>query len=222
LLSIIFLAAVIGIAKPYLGKLTRTHFAGIAVLAFIGIMVVVSTSKTSQTTAAGTSGSTPAADKSANTTTPESPTAKSETDKPETKWSYRDRKDEMRGTSSHEASVTSENTVDLDFPYGEQQGEITVRRDPKSGLNVMFSVEKGQIICNNITNTTISVKFDDGPVQKLPCTDASDGSNNVAFFTNGSRMLAGLKKAKRTVIEAEFFQKGNQQFVFTTAGFEWK
>ena len=77
-------------------------------------------------------------------------------------------------------------------------------------------------LCNSFGDSRVSVKFDNGPVQSMGCTDSSDGSNNVAFFTNQTRMLAGLKKAKRTVVEAEFFQMGRQQFVFETAGLEWK
>lgn len=51
----------------------------------------------------------------------------------------------------------------------------------------------------------------------------ADGSNDTVFLSGGtSRALAGLKKAKRAIVEAEFFQRGRQQFVFETAGLNWK
>lgn len=138
------------------------------------------------------------------------------------KWSYNTYRDEMRGTESKTATVASENTVKLDFPYGEQQGELTLRTDPKSGLNVMVSVEKGQILCNSFSENHISAKFDGGPVQNFRCTDASDGSSNVAFIVDEKTFLKKVRGAKRTIVEAEFFQQGRQQFVFETTGLDWK
>ena len=127
----------------------------------------------------------------------------------------------MRGTTTRYAQLVSENTVDLDFPYGTVNGQILVRRRPKDGLNVMFTVDKGQILCHSFGDDHISVKFDDGPVKRYSCTGTSDGSSETSFIENASGFLSNLKKAKRTIIEAEFFQKGNQQFTFETAGLNW-
>lgn len=214
LLSIVFLAALVGIIKPYIGTLGRKHFAGIAAAALVGMMIVVPKTDSPDASQAalsladdkGTAG------KLGNAAATEAAG----------KWMYQTQKDEMRGTTSRYADLGSENEVDLDFPYGVQRGRLTVRQNPEQGLDVMFSVESGQILCNSFSDSRISVKFDDGPIQSMGCTDSSDGSNDVAFFTNEGRMLSGLKKAKRTVIEAKFFQKGRQQFVFETAGLEWK
>jgi hypothetical protein len=88
-------------------------------------------------------------------------------------------------------------------------------------LDAAFEVEKGQILCNSFSESVVSIKFDDGPVQKFRCTDASDGSNNVAFLLPAGRFLSEVKKSKRTIVEAEFFQQGRQQFTFDTAGLAW-
>lgn len=212
LLTLVFLAAVIGIVKPYIGQLKRKHFGGIAAAAFVGMMIAVP-QPTGKDVAENDRGDTAAV--AAKDASPDGDAVRS-------KWSYNAQKDEMRGTESRYAELTSENEIDLDFPYGRQGGRLTVRQNPENGLDVMLSVESGQILCNSFGNSRVSVKFDNGPVQSMGCTDSSDGSNNVAFFTNQTRMLAGLKKAKRTVVEAEFFQMGRQQFVFETAGLEWK
>ncbi|EZP57279.1 hypothetical protein [Sphingomonas sp. RIT328] len=218
-LTLIFLAALVGIIKPYVAALSRKQFAGIAVGTFILMMIVVpksdqQTSNVDSNSADAATGTTPSNLQTDSTTS-------AHEDSPASKWQYSSDKDEMRGSTSRYATLISNNTVDLDFPYGEQQGTITVRRN-SDGLNVMFGVGKGQIMCSSYTNTTISVKFDNGPIQKMRCTGASDGSNETAFFTNEGRVLAGLRKAKRTIIEAEFFHQGRQQFVFDTAGLEWK
>lgn len=214
LLALVFFAAVVGVVKPYFGELRRKHFAAIAGAAFVGMMIFVPK---------------PADQAAQNATSDVSGVRKDVEEKDDSgpalsrsKWSYNVQKDEMRGTESRYAELTSENEVDLDFPYGRQSGRLTLRKNPESGLNVMFSVESGQILCNSFSNSRVSVKFDDGPIQSMGCTDSSDGSNNVAFFTNESKMLAGLRTAKRTVVEAEFFQMGRQQFVFESAGLDWK
>ena len=128
----------------------------------------------------------------------------------------------MRGTSSKVAQITSDNVVDLDFPYGEVHGQLWVRQRHEDGLNVAFEVEKGQVLCNSFTESYVSIKFDDRPIQKFRCTDASDGSSNVAFLSNEHSVLAELKKSKRAIVEAEFFQQGRKQFTFDTAGLNWK
>jgi hypothetical protein len=66
------------------------------------------------------------------------------------------------------------------------------------------------------------MKFDNGPIQKFRCTGSSDGSSETAFIEDEGRALAALKRAKRTIVEAEFYQQGRQQFVFQTAGLNWK
>jgi hypothetical protein len=221
LLTLVFLAAVVGVIKPYISKLTRKHFGVIAAVSFVGMMIVVpgqdTTKSANATSEAKSSDPTPVA----NAAGADANARLAET-KAESKWSYQEDKDEMRGSTTKYARIQSNNEVDLKFPYGETPGTITVRRNAESGLNIMFSVDDGQILCHNFTQSFISVKFDDGPVQKMSCTGTSDGSSETAFFTNEGRVLAGLKKAKRTIVEAEFYQQGRQQFIFDTAGLEWR
>lgn len=226
LLALVFLAALVGIAKPYVGNLTRKHFAMGAAAAFVGMMIVAPTPPpTSDTDAKSVPVSAAAPmDEGSKAPMAASPTTGvGEAEPlPASKWQYSENKDEMRGTTSRYASLTSENEIDMDFPYGSTAASLMVRKSPEDGLNVMFRVDKGQVLCNSFSNTFLSVKFDDGPVQRFECTDASDGSSETAFFTSESRMLNGVKKAKRTMVEAEFFQKGRQQFVFESAGLKWE
>lgn len=128
----------------------------------------------------------------------------------------------MRGTTSRFASIASENEVDLEFPYGEVRGQLWIRRRPEDGLNVAFEVEKGQVLCHSFSNSHVSMKFDDGPIQKFRCTGSSDGSSETAFLEGEQRVLGALKRAKRTIVEAEFYRRGRQQFVFETAGLQWE
>lgn len=208
---LLFFAAVAGIFKPYINGIKRSHFAIAAVVCFILVAITAPSTTTSDKQTAATSSST-----NGNSV---APTAEAQ---PSSKWDYSESKDQMRGTTAKLASLQSENIVDLDFPYGEVHGQLWIRRRPEDGLNVAFEVEKGQVLCNSYSDDYVSMKFDDGPVQRFRCTGSSDGSSETAFLTDEPRVLAALKRAKRTIVEAEFFQKGRQQFVFDTAGLEWK
>lgn len=221
LFAVIFLAAIVGIFKPYIPNSKRSHFLVAAIVSFVLVGVFVPKAD-EKTTSAGLSA--PAGVSKA-VPIPDTPKAGSSDVAPaelESQWSYSEDRDEMRGSISKFASIRSDNEVDLDFPYGSVNGAITVRRRPKDGLSLMFSVDKGQILCRNFGDDTfISVKFDDGPVKRFACSGTSDGSSETAFIGNEKAFLTSLQKAKKTIIEAEFYQKGNQQFTFRTVGLKW-
>jgi hypothetical protein len=215
LFTLIFLAAVVGIFKPYIGGMKRSYFGIAAAVAFVLVGVTaVSQSST------GAAGSSPA--KAADTPSPQAPSGPVTPAAATAKWEYRQDKDEMRGTTSNFANVRSDNEVDLDFPYGTVHGIIWVRKQATDGLNVMFAVDKGQILCNSFSNSTVSIKFDDKPVKKFACDESNDGESNQVFLRNAAGALDGLRHSKKTVIEADFYQQGSQQFVFDTAGLNWK
>ena len=216
---LLFIAAVFGIFKPYINGIRRSHFAIAAVASFalVGIFAPTPTPAEKRKVVAAT-GETEGFDSKAvvDKTLANSPPEKS------SKWEYSESRDQMRGSTTKFASVGSENSIDLDFPYGEVKGQIWVRRRPEDGLNVAFEVEKGQVLCHSYSDDYVSMKFDDGPIQKFRCTGSSDGSSKTAFIIDEKRALAALKRAKRTIVEAEFYQRGRQQFVFETAGLKWQ
>lgn len=216
--AIIFLAAIVGIFKPYIKGTKRSYFAAAAAVSFVLVGITAAPSRPEGKGSAATA--TPRSETSGQKAVAEEGPAPSSDDA--SKWEYQNASDEMRGTSSKVAQVMSDNTVDLEFPYGEVHGQIWVRQRPEDGLNAAFEVEKGQILCHSFSESFVSIKFDDGPIQKFRCTDSSDGSNNVAFLNNAHAVLAGLKRSKRAIVEAEFFQQGRKQFTFDTAGLNWK
>src|SRR5947209_7711293 len=100
LFTLIFLAAVVGIFKPYIGKMKRSHFGIAAAVSFILVGVTAfsqspAASGGSSPAKASDSGSSPAAEGAA---TPAAAT---------TKWEYSQDKDQMRGSTSNFASVRS-------------------------------------------------------------------------------------------------------------------
>lgn len=215
---IVFIAAMIGMFRPYkfLPQGKRWHYGLAAFLSFMAIGVTApEQSSNDESATAENSGDATSADNSE-----ESPEALAEA--PRSKWRYDTQRDEMRGDEARFATVDSENTVQFDFPYGEQTAAITVRQDPEYGLDVIFSVPSGQILCHGFGDSYLNVKFDDGPIRRFNCTRASDGSSEVSFISSPQQFLTALRSADRTVIEAEFYQAGRQQYVFDTHGLEWE
>src|SRR3546814_16776547 len=87
--------------------------------------------------------------------------------------------DEMRGTVTKMARLTSSNEVNLQFPYGTVSGYIEVRKRPTDGLNVMFLVDTGQILCRSYSDGHVSVTFDDPPIKRYACDGASSEARRV-------------------------------------------
>jgi hypothetical protein len=217
LFTLVLIAAAVGIFKPYINGAKRWHFGLAAFAAFILIGI----------TAPNTANDNPqaAADKTeaVNTVSSENnPTETAKTAEPESAWYYSESKDEMRGETTYYAQLEGTNTLSLGFPYGDQKGKVLVRKSPQFGFDVLVGVDSGQILCNSYSNSHINVKFDDGPIRRFGCNDASDGTNNMIFVEGAKGFLASLKKSTTMVVEAEFYQNGMQQMTFNTAGLKWE
>lgn len=216
LFALIFLAALVGIAKPFIQGMQRKHFAIAAGLSFV--LIGIAAPKPKKVEGEQATASKMLADRTSIEEDAKEPAPPARA----SKWQYVENRDEMRNSTSKTASVRSENEVEFDFPYGETGATLWVRKDPKFGLDVAFQVDSGQILCHSFGDSKVWIKFDDKPIQTFTCTDASDGSSETAFLLNDSRALAELRKAKKTIIEAEFFQEGRQQFIFNTQNLEWE
>lgn len=224
LFTLIFIAAVVGIFKPYINGWKRSHF-GIA--AFVAFILVGVTGTQISGDGSKNGPKTPDATKAAGPS--EKPSSEAadgdqfaKPEEPESAWSYSEDKDEMRGGTTYYASLTGTNTLNLGFPYGDQQGKVLVRQSPQFGFDILLGVDSGQILCNSFSNSHINVKFDDGPIRRYGCTDASDGTNNMIFVQGAKGFLTNLKKSKKMVVEAAFYQNGMQQMTFETAGLKWE
>lgn len=135
-------------------------------------------------------------------------------------WSTNTAHDEVRGKTIYYASVGSANEVEFDFPYnGGSTLRMTVRRHPKYGDDVYFDISKGQFICG-IETCHGTINYGDGP-RTLSLAEPEDNSSDTLFASNGSAVIANLKKAKHVIVEVPFYQEGNRQFTFETKGLVW-
>lgn len=141
--------------------------------------------------------------------------------KPEN-WSYGDSLDKMGRGKIRWASASSINTVSFDFPYsGPQHGTLDLRIHPQYGKDVILRIERGQFL-TGIDGCKVLVRFDEGKPQNFWGNGPSDHSTTSLFISDYSRFVSALKKAKRIIIQAPFYQEGNQVFEFNVEGLKWE
>jgi hypothetical protein len=131
---------------------------------------------------------------------------------PALSWTYQSETD-MHGTANY-ASVTSDNSETLSFPYHGGPARLWIRKHPKYGTDVYINVPDGQIICNDYDGCSVPVKFDDGKVERFTGVGPADISSTTLFIRNASRFISKAKKAKTVIIELTFYQDGDHQYVF--------
>lgn len=129
----------------------------------------------------------------------------------------------MTGAVSHSAAVQSENTLEFDFPYqGAQHAMLLVRRHPRFGRDVIFSIEKGQLLCTSYEGCTVLVRFDKGDPQSFSANPPADHSTESLFIQNYDRFVSKMRAAKTVRISPKVYQQGNVVFTFDVSGFDVK
>jgi hypothetical protein len=124
-----------------------------------------------------------------------------------------------KGTT-YQARVLSTNTVNFGFPYrGEQRGALTLRTHPRFGRDIIFSIEKGQILCRSFDGCTVLVRFDDEPAAKYSAIGPADNSTEHIFVRNYNRFVEKMLKAKRVRIAVDIYQEGTPVFEFDVSDF---
>lgn len=136
-------------------------------------------------------------------------------------WNYEQREDPMSGGKRYTASVQSSNTVSFGFPYaGDQRGTLTLRNTQGKSKDVMFYIEKGQILCTSYDGCSVLVRFDDEKPMRFGANGPADHSSELIFLEDYSKFLAKLKKAKRVRIAVNIYQNGAPAFEFDVSGFD--
>ncbi|NJB99409.1 zinc ribbon domain-containing protein [Sphingomonas sp. ABOLD] len=135
-------------------------------------------------------------------------------------WQYSSSEDNISGKQILTASVQSSNEIQQGFPYGESGLTATIRRHPRWGRDVYFTLGSGQLVCGVMDSCYALVRFDDGPARRVSLAEPSDHSSGT-LFASGS-LAASMLKAKKMVVEIEVYQAGRPQFSFDTAGLDAK
>lgn len=140
-----------------------------------------------------------------------------------TSWRYSKEADPMSSETSYFATVVSTNEVEFGFPYGgSQNAYLTLRTHPRHGKDVIFRIERGQILCPSYEGCTVLVRFDEEPATKYSATGAADNSTETLFLQNYGRFAEKVLNSKRVRISAEIYQQGSPVFEFDVSGFDVK
>jgi uncharacterized protein YcfJ len=140
---------------------------------------------------------------------------------PGSQWSYSHVADAMSKGATHDAVVLSTNTVEFKFPYaGGQHASLDLRTNPRYGRDVIFAIEKGQILCRSYEDCTVLVRFDDEQATNYLAIGAADNSTETIFIRNYDRFVGKMTKAKRVRISTNIYQEGAPVFEFDVSGFD--
>lgn len=140
-------------------------------------------------------------------------------------WSYKNNEDKMTSTVTKFATLMSDNTLSLPFPYDDSgnYGVLTIRQSSGKSVDVLVSIRRGQILCAGYGDgCTVTVRFDNDKPVRFGAIGPSDHSSTVFFIRNTGRLLAGAKKAKRILIQFTMYNAGEQTLEFNPAQIlEW-
>lgn len=140
-------------------------------------------------------------------------------------WKYLSEQDPMHSKPTVAAVVTSSESLALPFPHqGKNFGHLHVRQHPRHGLDVLLVVDKGQLMCSQVSGCSLLVKFDDSTPLKLQGVEPSDGSSRMIFWpsSGAKRFIEQAKKAQQILVQATFFQAGSPLLTFKTpGGLQW-
>ena len=136
------------------------------------------------------------------------------------KWTYFSDEDSMSSKIMRTASINSSNSIDLSFPYsGTQYASLQLRNHPRYGKDVIFSIDKGQLLCS-YNGCNVLVRFDEGSPIRFSANEPSDHSTTYLFIGNYAGFMKKMLKAKTVRIAVDFYQHGSQTFEFDVSGFD--
>lgn len=136
-------------------------------------------------------------------------------------WNYFQNDDLMSKGKTYYATISSSNSVQFGFPYsGKQKGRLVFRTDPKHGKDVMFSIERGQILCPSYDGCKVLVRFDEENASTYKANPPSDNSSETIFIQNYSQFIGKLMKSDRVRLSMDIYQEGSPVFEFDISGFD--
>lgn len=202
-------------AKPMgCGGLLAVVVLGFIIVGAFGSILDGSSSSGSSSSRSGEDGRSNSGEKSPSPSQSDKSNRSFETDEDDKLWSYSVSNDSMSGKVEKSASLTSSNSLHLDFPYnGQNYGRLTVRNHPQYGLDVIVSVTKGQILCEVYT-CHLKIRFDDGSLEKFTMAPAADHSSTVVFAKYPNWAIKHLRNARNILIQLPMYQSGNQVLRF--------
>lgn len=140
---------------------------------------------------------------------------------PGSQWAYSQDPDPMGKGATYYARVSSTNTVEFDFPYaGTQRGNLFLRTHPRYGKDVIFQIERGQILCRSYQSCNVLIRFDNEEPSTFSAIGPSDGSSETILIRNYSRFTEKMFKAKQVRLAVNIYKQGAPVFEFDVSDFD--
>lgn len=131
-------------------------------------------------------------------------------------WKKQTAVDEMTDATNIWVTLKSSNYKNFEFPYeGDTYLTITVRKMKQYGIDVILSLDRGQIIGNDFDGTNyVTIRFDNRQAKRYYFSESSDNDSKVIFLHNTSGFISEAKKATRILIQVPVYEEGNPTFEF--------
>jgi hypothetical protein len=136
-------------------------------------------------------------------------------------WKYSEDTDKMDNSKNNSASLTSDNSIKFEFPYGDSDFTLTIKKS-KGKTEIRLAGSNCQFISGLSGETTYRVKFDDEAPFDVTADEPSEGSSNVVILGSSEKLISKLKTASKMIIEGKFFEAGEKQINFSTKGLKWE
>lgn len=129
-------------------------------------------------------------------------------------WDYSATRDKMTGKVSAFASITSDDSLDLEPPFEDKNG-LNRGTLYASKAGVSLAVYKGIMNCRPFgAGCVVQAKFDDGPVRQFAARGDSDGDKTWLHIRPFASFLQQLEKSNRVMIRFSMFRDGTQTLEF--------
>ena len=130
---------------------------------------------------------------------------------------YYEEDDEMTDTKTRYARLVSDNSVTLDYPYGECRLSCLIRKSAKYGTEVMLRISSGQFNGDAYNeNNYVCIRFDSSRSINYSFEESRDGSPEWIFLNNTQDFIRRAKRARSIKIEVPIFQEGRRLFRLTS------
>ena len=130
-------------------------------------------------------------------------------------WQHETTPDDVSQKPIETDTLMSDTMHNLGFPYsGGTTARLILRHHPRYGNDILFGINKGQLICAPYEGCAVTVRFDNDKPVRVHANIPAD-YDTTTLFLHGN-VMNKIKHAKMIVVEATFYQEGERAFVFKT------
>ena len=136
-------------------------------------------------------------------------------------WRYSTYVDDATGKTAKRASLTSENTINLGFPYsGAQYGTFVMRKHPRYRYDAYLTIREGQILCSSYSNDTVLLRSNRSSATAFSCGSADDYSSDIVFIRNFPRVERFVKGTRELFVTINIYGNGSRTFRFKSQNYD--